>query len=150
MSNKLTTIDPFRGLARYEPFRNFETFFNDFRLRPMLHNVDVEPMIRMDVAETAEAYTVKAEIPGVPKSDIQVSIDGNTVSISAEIKKEKEEKKDEKVVHSERYYGQQMRRFSLAHDIDESKAVANYKNGVLELTLPKKVGGNGVKTLRID
>ncbi len=68
MSNKLTNIDPFRGLARYEPFRNFETFFNDFRLRPMLHNVDVEPMIRMDVAETAEAYTVKAEIPGFLKA----------------------------------------------------------------------------------
>lgn len=150
MSNKLTTLDPFRDISRFEPFRNLESFFNDFRLKPALQSFEAEPMIRMDVTEADDSYTVRAEIPGVRKEDIQVSIDANTVSVSAEIKHEKEEKKDETVVRSERYYGQQMRRFSLGHEIDESKANATYKNGILELTLPKKAGGNGVKKLRID
>lgn len=93
MSNKLTTLDPFRDISRFEPFRNLESFFNDFRLKPALQSFEAEPMIRMDVTEADDSYTVRAEIPGVRKEDIQVSIDANTVSVSAEIKHEKEEKK---------------------------------------------------------
>ncbi|HEX8009764.1 MAG TPA: Hsp20/alpha crystallin family protein [Casimicrobiaceae bacterium] len=81
---------------------------------------------------------MKADVPGVKKEDIHVAIDGNQLSINAEVKKEKEEKKGETVVRSERYYGKQYRRFTLAHDIDEAKAEAKYRDGVLELTLPKK------------
>lgn len=150
MANKLTPISSFNDLARFEPFRNLETFFNDFRFRPCLQTFDAEPAIRMDVAESDDAYRIKAEIPGVKKDDIKVSIDGNQVSISAQVRQEKEEKKDEKVVRRERYFGEQMRSFTLAHDIDQGKASARYRDGVLELTLPKKAGGNGAKTLSID
>lgn len=97
-----------------------------------------EPQIKLDATEDDKTYRVKADVPGVKKEDIHVAIDGNQLSINAEVKKEKEEKKGETVVRSERYYGKQYRRFTLAHDIDEAKAEAKYRDGVLELTLPKK------------
>ena len=74
------------------------------------------------------------------KEDIKVSIDGNRVSIQAEARKEKEEKKGETVIRSERYYGSQFRGFTLQQAVDAGKADAKYENGVLELTLPKREG----------
>jgi len=74
----------------------------------------------------------------VKKDDIHVSIDGNQVTISGETKKESEEKKGEEVIRSERYYGKVSRSFTLAQDVDESKVVAKYADGVLKLTLPMK------------
>lgn len=147
---KLTRFDPFNEVARFDPFRNVEDFFKDFSLRPAWHDVNVEPRIKMDVTENDTAYTVKAEIPGVNKEDIKVDIEGNQVSISAETKKESEEKKGDTVVRSERYYGQQFRSFTLGADIDEAKAEAKYRDGVLELTLPKKKNGGGVHKLTIN
>jgi HSP20 family protein len=96
------------------------------------------PQIKLDVSETDANYVVKAEIPGVRKEDIDVRIEGNSVTLGAEIKKEKEEKKDGRVLRSERHYGFASRTFSLAFDIDEAKSIAKYENGILELTLPKK------------
>jgi HSP20 family protein len=104
----------------------------------------------MDLKEDDKAYTVHAEIPGMKKEDIQVSIDGNRVSISAETKTEKEEKKGEKVLRSERYYGKVARSFTLANDVDEAKAKAKYADGVLELTLPKKEGATTAKKLAVQ
>ena len=98
--------------------------------------------IKVDVTEDAEKYMVKADIPGVAKEDIKVDVDGNHVSISAEVKKEKEEKKGETVVYSERYEGKAYRGFTLDRDVDEGKALAKYADGVLELTLPKKANGS--------
>ncbi|MGE5621763.1 MAG: Hsp20/alpha crystallin family protein [Bacillota bacterium] len=139
MSSKLARFDPFNEIAR------FENFFKDFRLGPALSSFDVEPRIRMDVTESEQAYTVKAEIPGVNKEDIKVDIHGNQVSISAESKRESEERQGETVVRSERYYGQQYRSFSLPCEIDDAKAEARYRDGVLELSLPKKAGNGGRK-----
>jgi HSP20 family protein len=140
MANKLTNYDPFGELARFEPFRSLDDFFKDFRLRPALRDMELEPRIKMDVAETDKAYTVKAEIPGVKKEDIKVNVEGNQVTISAESKKESEEKQGETVVRSERYYGQQFRSFTLPVDINDAEVEANYRDGVLELTLPKLAG----------
>jgi len=108
------------------------------------------PSIRMDVSETPEAYMVKADIPGMKKEDIKVSIEGNQVSISAESRSEKEEKEGETVVRSERSYGRQSRSFTLGSEIDDAKANARYENGVLELTLPKRGSGSGAKQLPIS
>jgi HSP20 family protein len=95
--------------------------------------------MRIDVAEKDNAYEVKADIPGVKKEDINVRIDGNIVQIDAEVKREKETKGNgEKVLRCERYYGNVSRTFSLADDVDESKAEAKYADGVLTLQLPKK------------
>ena len=133
----IARFDPFNELARFDPFPDMNDFFQGFMLRPVLRDFGGQPQIKLDVAEEDKAYTVKAEIPGVKKEDIEVSIDGNQVSISAEIKQEKEGKK---LVRSERYYGKQYRSFCLAHDIDQAKAEAEYHDGVLQLTLPKKYG----------
>jgi len=137
----LTHYDPFGELTRFEPFRNFDDMFKGFMVRPVLR--EMEPEIKMDVAEDDKAYTVRAEIPGVKKDDIKVAVEGNQVSISAEVKKEKEEKEGKKVIRSERYYGKVYRSFSLDHDVDQDAVKAKYSDGMLELTLPKKPGTAG-------
>jgi HSP20 family protein len=133
----ITRYDPF-NLRRLDPFGDIDDLFKGFFVRPMQLEGQPHMEIRMDVKEDDNAYTVHADIPGVKKEDIHVSIEGNQVSISAETKVEKEEKKGEKVLRSERYVGKVARSFTLPHDIDEAKAHAKYNDGVLELTLPKK------------
>ncbi len=129
----ITRIDPF-NLSGKSPFDDvFEGFF-----RPVIANKEATPQIKIDVQEDKENYKVHAEIPGVKKEDIHVNVDGNQVSISAETRQEKEVKEGTKVLRSERYYGKVSRSFYLENEIDESKADAEYKDGVLELTLPKK------------
>ena len=133
----LTRYDPF-NLARHDPFGDIDDLFKGFFVRPVLFEGQPQMQIKMDLKEDDKAYTVHADIPGVKKEDIHVSIEGNQVSISAETKIEKEEKKGEKVLRSERYVGKVARSFTLAHDVDEAGAQAKYSDGVLELTLPKK------------
>ena len=135
----LARHDP-SSLARFDPFGDIDDLFRGFFVRPALLEGQPQIQIKMDLKEDDKAYTVHADIPGVKKEDIQVSIDGNRVSISAESKMEKEEKKGENVLRSERYFGKVARSLTLAHDIDEAKAQAKYSDGVLELTLPKKAG----------
>jgi HSP20 family protein len=129
-------------IKRYDPFDlTFEPFDDLFRgvFRPVRFEGQPQQMsIKMDVKEDDKAYTVHAEIPGVKKDDIHVTIDGNQVSISAEVKKEKEEKEGGKVLRSERYFGKVYRSFTLGSEVDEGKAVAKYNEGILDLTLPKK------------
>lgn len=135
----ITRFDPFAELVRFDPFLpELDTMFR--YPRAMWRKAPEAPEIRMDVTEDDKAYHVKADIPGVKKEDIKVSIDGNQVSVSAEMKKEEEEKKGETVVRSERYFGTQYRGFTLPMDIDQAKAEAKYADGVLELVLPKKEG----------
>ncbi len=133
----LTRYDPF-NLARLDPFGDIDDLFKGFFVRPVLFEGQPQMQIKMDLKEDDKAYTVHADIPGVKKEDIHVSIEGNQVSISAETRMEREEKKGEKVLRSERYVGKVARSFTLAHDVDEASAQAKYSDGVLELTLPKK------------
>lgn len=147
----LTRFEPLRELARFEPFGDMDDWFRGLSLRPFLREgMVIEPQIKMDVKEADGKYMVKAEIPGVKKDDIHVTIEGNRVSISAEVKKEKEEKKGEKVIRSERSYGMASRSFSLDEEVDQSKVEAKYSNGVLELTLPKKPGSSSRKEIPIS
>jgi HSP20 family protein len=126
-------------MERLDPFRGYEDMFKRLWMRPMLGEFEFPSEIKLDVAEDDQAYVVKADLPGVAKDDIKVSIDGNRVAITAEVKKEKEEK-GKNVVRSERYYGSLYRSFMLDHDVDDAKAEAKYQDGVLELKLPKKPG----------
>jgi HSP20 family protein len=127
------------NLTRYNPFdETFDDLFKGFFVRPMsLDNPPTTAQVRMDVAEDDGAYTVYAEIPGVKKDDINVTIDGNQVAITADVKPNQQDK-GEKVLRSERFYGKVYRAFSLAQDVDEASAQAKYNDGVLELRLPKK------------
>lgn len=128
------------NITRYDPFNDMDDLFKGLFVRPMRFDLEMPQQMRMkiDVTKADDTYTVKADIPGVKKDDIQVSIDGSEVTISGEIKKETEEKKGEEVLRSERYYGKVSRSFTLPHDVDEAKVVANYADGVLKLTLPLK------------
>jgi len=141
----ITRWNPFRELTRFDPFADVEEFFKDFGMRPAWRGLEMEPQIKMDVSEDDKSYTVKAEIPGVKKEDINVSVDGNLVSISAEARQEKEEKEGKRVVRRERYYGAVSRSFTLGQDVDLGKAEAKYEDGVLMLTLPKKPGAEAKK-----
>lgn len=140
----ISRYDPF-SLTRTDPFGDIDDLFKGFFMRPVMFEGQPQMQIRMDVKEDDSAYTVHADIPGVKKEDIQVSIEGNQVSISAETKMEKEEKKGEKVLRSERYVGKVARSFTLAHEVDEAKSEAKYSDGVLELTLPKKAASAAKK-----
>ena len=93
---------------------------------------------RVDVSENEQAYVLRAEIPGVKKEDINITIDGDQVAISAEVKNEKDVKDGERVLRSERYYGKVQRAFALGQPVDENGANARYADGILELTLPKR------------
>ena len=148
MSN-LTKFEPLNELARFDPLfsgfpslLNMDDMFSRFMMRPAFRG-EFEPQIKMDVKEADGKYLVNAEIPGVNKDDIHVTVEGNRVSISAEVKKEKEVKDGERVMRSECSYGVATRSFTLDSEVDQSAVKAAYKDGVLELTLPKKPGTSG-------
>jgi len=134
--NHLTTYDPFAESGIDELFRGF---FRPVRVEKTAAS------IKMDVTEQNGAYLVNAEIPGVGKEDIQVSIEGNQVTIGAEVKREKDVKDGERVLRSERYYGSVYRGFTLPVEVDEAASEAKYENGVLQLKLVKKPANAGRK-----
>ncbi|MDR0565229.1 MAG: Hsp20/alpha crystallin family protein [Azoarcus sp.] len=120
-----------------------DDFFRGFFVRPVEYGgaggAVESPQVRVEVKENPDAYEVHAELPGIKKENIHVHIDGPVVSISAERKFEKELKDGERILRSERYYGKVSRSFQLGQDIDESRSSAKFVDGVLELTLPKKL-----------
>jgi HSP20 family protein len=130
-------------LTRHDPFA--ETGFDDI-FRGLFVPVRTEKSpaaIRIDVTESANAYVVHAEIPGVAKDDIQVTIDGGQVTIGAEVKREAERKDGERLLRSERHFGRVERAFVLPVDIDEAASTATFEHGILELTLAKKAAQAG-------
>jgi len=125
--NNLIYRDPLNDLLR------------GFFVRPVEFGDTKEaPALTVDVTEQDKAYAIHAEIPGVNKEDIHVSIDGAVVSISAERRNQKEVRDSNKILRSERYFGKVSRSFQLPQEVDESQASAKYSEGVLELLLPKK------------
>lgn len=117
---------------------DLENLFDNFMLQPLISLSDRKGLsIKTDVEEDDKSFTVKADIPGVKKEDIEVKINGNRIFIRAEVKQQHEDKKENKVVRSERYYGQVSRSFTFDEDIDAAGAEAKYEDGVLNLTLPK-------------
>lgn len=136
----ITRFDPFNELVRLDPFGGLDNLFKGFMVRPVFHEMADAPQMKLEVSEDDKAYTVKADIPGARKEDIHISVDGNLVSISAEVKKETEKTEGKKVVHSERYYGRVSRSFTLDKEVEQGAAKASYTDGVLEAVLPKKPG----------
>ena len=133
----------------------FDEFFRDvapgFYVKPLHGDPLPSPaQIKVDVKENDKAYIVNAEVPGVSKEDIHVSLDGNVVTLRAEVKQQDSTGKDEKVLRSERYFGAVSRSFQLPVDLDQTQAKAKYDNGVLTLTLPKKPATAGAQRLTIE
>ncbi len=127
------------NLMRYDPFDDrFEDLVRAF-FRPVVAQPDAGAVqIKIDVEEDEKAYAVHAEIPGVKKDDINVTIDGNQVAITAEVKREREVREGSRVLRTERFSGKAYRSFALAQEVDDAAAEASYTDGVLHLRLPKR------------
>ena len=134
---RLQVYDPFGTAGIDELFRGF--------FAPVRRETDGFAAIKVDVTETENAFAVKAEVPGVAKEDIHVSIEGNQVTIAAEVKRESEKKDGERVLRTERYVGNVFRSFVLPTEIDEAASEAKYEGGILELKLAKKAPATGRK-----
>lgn len=132
-----TRWNPLRQITRFDPLADFDELFRGLATRPMSREFEKAMEMRLDVIEDDKAYKVKIDMPGVKKDDIDVSVEGNQVTISAEIKREKTEE-NERELYTERYSGKAYRSFSLPFDVDSTKSEAKYDGGVLMLTLPKK------------
>jgi HSP20 family protein len=129
------------NITRYSPLGDaFDELFRGFFVRPV--GFEGQPTagtaFPVDVAENEKAYVLRGELPGVKKDDINITVDGDTVAITAEVKNEKEVKNGERVLRTERQYGKVYRAFTLGQAVDEAAVQAKYADGVLELTLPKK------------
>lgn len=121
----------------------FDEFFRDFPLGYSIRPLHGDPLlapenIKIDVKDNAKSFTVHAEMPGLNKDDIHVTVDGNVVTIQAEVKQHDAESEDGRLLHSERYYGSIQRSFALPAAASETKVKAKYENGILTLNLPKK------------
>lgn len=133
----------------YDPFVDhpFEDIVRGF-LRPLRserNGAARQQSFAIDVSESDKAYTVHAEIPGVNKDEIQVTIEGNQVTIAAEVKRDNETREGERTLHVERYVGTLFRSFTLPTELDETASEAKFENGVLELKLAKKQAVAGRK-----
>jgi HSP20 family protein len=147
-TTNLRTNEPLADFFRGTPFYDMTPVFDMPRMRRAFAAMPAAPEIKMDVKEDPEAYYVKAEIPGMKKEDIRITVEGNTVSIAAETTRKEEKKEGENVLCTELYEGQVARTFTLLGDIDDTKAEAKYENGMLELKLPKRAGAK-TKTLTV-
>ena len=132
---QLQSCDAFTGAAIDDLFRGL--------FAPVRAEQSGAAAIKVDVAETDAGYVVRAEVPGVAKDEIQVTIDGNQVTLAAEAKRETGPKQGERVLHTERHVGQWFRSFVLPAEIDETASAARYEHGVLELKLVKKAASAG-------
>ncbi|MDT4291551.1 Hsp20 family protein [Methylomonas sp. MO1] len=136
----MSNLSPFvsRGL--------FDELFRDvnpgYYIKP-LHGDGLPAQIKVDVKENPGEFIVQAEIPGAGKENIHVDIDGNVVAIRAQINQMDSENKDDKLLRSERYFGEVSRSFQLSAEIDEAASKARYENGILTLNLAKKLKKSG-------
>lgn len=142
----MTTLPSLRNSLFDDLLRDFAP---GYLVRP-LHGDPLPQQIKLDVKENAEDFVVHAELAGVARDDIHVSIDGPVLSLSAEVRQHDQKSDNDRVLRSERYFGSVSRSLKLPADVDEARAVAKYADGVLTLTLPKKAPPQGARRLRID
>lgn len=127
------------NLRHYDPFA-VEPISDMLQgmLRSFRGSADTGLAFKVDVSESDSGYTLSAELPGVKKEDIEVSVDRGTVMIAAKVERSSEQKEGERVIRRERYSGSMHRAFTLDANIDESRVDATYSNGLLRVLLPKK------------
>lgn len=131
----------------------FDDFFRDFPLGYSIKPLHGDPLpspekIKVEIKENGDNVVVQAEIPGVSKDDIDISIERNVVTIQAEVKQYDADTQNDKILHSERYYGSVQRSFALPSDVVPDKATAKYEDGILTLTLPKETP-NGSRKISV-
>ena len=141
-----------RGMTPYNPFREMEelerAFFGDPFGRGFRYQ-NISPF-KTDVTDEGDHYLLEADLPGMEKKDIQLELQGNTLTIRAERHSKVEKKDEDKIVHMERSYGSYSRSFDIT-GVEAARIKAKYDNGVLRLTLPKKEKRNPeTKKLEIE
>ena len=134
-----TRLNRFRPLARFEPFGDFEDLLRGLAAPTLAREYERTLEMRLDVNEDDKGYVVNVDMPGVRKDDIDISVEGNQVTISAEVNRDKSREQGQQI-YNERYSGKAYRAFTLPHEVDSEKANARYDGGVLTLTLPMKAG----------
>jgi len=145
MNNLVRPAERARG---WDVFGDFDDLMGGwFRSPAVLRREETAKMPAIDVSENEGAYLVKAELPGVAREDLNVTINDGVLTINAERKEEKKDEKDGRVIRQERYYGKFVRSLRLGSDIDEGRIEAEYENGVLSLSLPKTAE---VKPRKVD
>jgi len=145
MNNLVRPAERARG---WDVFGDFDDLMGGwFRSPAVLRREETAKMPAIDVSENEGAYLVKAELPGVAREDLNVTIKDGVLTINAERKEEKKDEKDGRVIRQERYYGKFVRSLRLGSDIDEGRIEAQYENGVLNLSLPKTAE---VKPRKVD
>ncbi len=122
-------------------FEDFDRMV-DGLMRPALANT-ADFLPTCDITETKDHYLVSFDIPGVKKENIKIEVQGNTLVISGERKREMNESKTEAAIRHERIYGKFERTFELANSIDADKIEAQYDNGVLNVAVPKAESTKG-------
>lgn len=149
------------NLSRFNPFRKISShggdlygqagrFFDHLPSWPIPGFWSDQRTIGVDVTDQGDNYLVEAEIPGVKKENISVSVDGNHVNITAEIKKDESRREGETALWNERYFGRVFRSFTLDQHVDEDHSKASYNDGILKLELPKKGGSSTGKQITIS
>jgi HSP20 family protein len=128
---------------RNEAMPWFDDMFGDFWTRmpamPRYAETALSGRALMDVVDKGDTFEIKVDMPGVNKEDIDVTIEGARVAISAATKTEREEKEGDKVLMTERFAASYARTFELPAEVNEAGAEARYENGVLTLTLAKRM-----------
>lgn len=131
------------SIVKWDPWRELEDAFDryatsgDARNRALARHRE-EWVPRVDITETAEQFTIKAEVPGVKKEDVKVDVNNRVLTIRGERKQEKEEE-GEKFHRIERYFGTFNRSFTLPENIDKTKIRASFQDGMLTVHLKKAV-----------
>jgi HSP20 family protein len=134
MLNSVTRWNPAAAYLTREPFsRLFDTFFNDLQGEEVANRGWMPPV---DIQETADGYRLEAELPGLTKDDINITLENNVLRLSGERKFEKDAKK-ENYHRIERTYGTFTRAFALPQQVNPEGVHAAFENGILTLTVPK-------------
>ena len=129
-----------RGMRAYDPFREMEEMEHAFFGRPFGGERGFASLteFKTDIQDKGDSYLLEAYLPGFKKEDIHIDLDGDTMTISAERHSEHEEKDNQgNYLRCERSYGSYQRSFDVS-GIEESGLKAEYTDGVLKLTMPKK------------
>ncbi|SOZ40921.1 Hsp20/alpha crystallin family protein [Cupriavidus neocaledonicus] len=127
------------NIRRYDPFSieplgdMLQGMFRNLRL-----GAEADLPFKVDVTESDASYAITADLPGVKKEDINVSVDRGTVMITAKLEKASEVKEGDRVIRQERYSGAMQRAFTLDGNIDTDNIDASFQDGVLRVVLPKK------------
>lgn len=124
------SLTPYFYRREMDPFREFE------KLERQLFSAPRQSGFRTDITDKGESFLLEAELPGFAKENINIDIEGETLTITAERGESKENESDG-FVQRERVYGKFVRRFDISN-IKEEEITASYKDGILEITLPKK------------